>query len=225
MADRADDIKQLFSHLGLDPGGYQELRTRNRPEAGAPAASPTPPAPTQTPAAVTPPPSRSHARDGAALAASLFGNVAAAVSSGAATRTPPAPAAVPAAPTQPAPRLVPEARVAPPASTLGAAPAAETPAPAVSPESTRRWSLIRAATEATPKVAQIRPDLRAARPVAPAPAAPPVARAEPPVIVLEGPLPPVGPTERLVEALQQDPEETTRRLSAMVARRRSAETE
>ena len=30
MADRSDDIKQLFSHLGLNPGDYQEMRERTR---------------------------------------------------------------------------------------------------------------------------------------------------------------------------------------------------
>ncbi|MDB5970703.1 MAG: polymerase-3 subunit gamma/tau [Hydrocarboniphaga sp.] len=30
MADRSDDIKQLFSHLGLNPGDYQELREKTR---------------------------------------------------------------------------------------------------------------------------------------------------------------------------------------------------
>lgn len=30
MADRSDDIKQLFAHLGLNPGDYQELRGRTR---------------------------------------------------------------------------------------------------------------------------------------------------------------------------------------------------
>lgn len=29
-ADRSDDIKQLFSHLGLNPGDYQEIRERSR---------------------------------------------------------------------------------------------------------------------------------------------------------------------------------------------------
>jgi hypothetical protein len=30
MADRSDDIKQLFSHLGLNPGDYQEMREKTR---------------------------------------------------------------------------------------------------------------------------------------------------------------------------------------------------
>jgi hypothetical protein len=29
MADRSDDIKQLFSHLGLNPGDYQEIRDKS----------------------------------------------------------------------------------------------------------------------------------------------------------------------------------------------------
>ncbi len=71
MADRSDDIKQLFSHLGLNPGDYQEMRektralsrsaedaptqmpasTRRVPEAAVPKAPPAPAAP----AAAVPP--------------------------------------------------------------------------------------------------------------------------------------------------------------------------
>ena len=31
MAERNDDIKSLFEHLGLDPTEYREVRTRKRP--------------------------------------------------------------------------------------------------------------------------------------------------------------------------------------------------
>ncbi len=40
MADRSDDIKQLFSHLGLNPGDYRELREKLPQTVRAPAQAP-----------------------------------------------------------------------------------------------------------------------------------------------------------------------------------------
>lgn len=51
MADRSDDIKQLFAHLGLNPTDYQEIKPAVSvslsaiPAAAAPAPAPTPAAP------------------------------------------------------------------------------------------------------------------------------------------------------------------------------------
>lgn len=62
MADRSDDIKQLFAHLGLNPADYQEIKpavsvSRNSsPPAAAPAAaSPVIAKPPESKAAVFPP--------------------------------------------------------------------------------------------------------------------------------------------------------------------------
>ena len=59
MADRSDDIKQLFAHLGLNPGDYQELRGRTRvgtpAEAAAVASKIEPFMPVAAPVAAAPP--------------------------------------------------------------------------------------------------------------------------------------------------------------------------
>lgn len=53
MAERSDDIKQLFAHLGLNPNDYQEVRATRR---GAPPG--TPPEPGSTQAEKLPPSNR-----------------------------------------------------------------------------------------------------------------------------------------------------------------------
>lgn len=60
MADRSDDIKQLFSHLGLNPGDYQEMREKTRALSRGPEGAVSPPAAStrrvsEAPATKTPP--------------------------------------------------------------------------------------------------------------------------------------------------------------------------
>ena len=62
MADRSDDIKQLFSHLGLNPGDYQEIRDKSaatRSETLTPTFARTQ-APTQVQAPTVAAPTRQH---------------------------------------------------------------------------------------------------------------------------------------------------------------------
>jgi len=126
MADRSDDIKQLFSHLGLNPGDYQELRDRNaatrsetRQPTVAPAAPPAPP--------VAPPTRQMPTVKIAPVAAD------------------PQPAVEPVAP-----------RSAPAAAEVPApVPVSVAPAVAAAVNGSTRWSLLRAAVETPTRVAQI----------------------------------------------------------------------
>ncbi|WP_428309314.1 BcsR/BcsP family cellulose biosynthesis protein [Hydrocarboniphaga sp.] len=127
-ADRSDDIKQLFSHLGLNPGDYQEIREKSRAaprgESLMPtAAKPTPP--TVIPAAA-PPPTVQIAPTVPVLA--------------------PVPTVAPLPPVHQAPAV---------ASFVPPSPAAATAAAAAGADLSTRWSLLRAAVETPTRVAQI----------------------------------------------------------------------
>lgn len=136
-ADRSDDIKQLFSHLGLNPGDYQEIREKSRAaprgESLMPtAAKPTPP--TVMPAAA--PPTVQIAPTVPVLAP-----------------VPPAPAPTIAAP--------PPMSQAPAVANSVPPPAAA----AASADLSARWSLLRAAVETPTRVAQIARGQATAAPV------------------------------------------------------------
>jgi hypothetical protein len=128
-ADRSDDIKQLFSHLGLNPGDYQEIRERSRaaprgeslmpPTAAQPATPPT-----IAPAAAPPP----------------------------TLQIPPTvPVTAMPAPPEPVTIAPPPLRQAPTVAATIAPP----PAPAAVADTATRWSLLRAAVETPTRVAQI----------------------------------------------------------------------
>ena len=127
MADRSDDIKQLFAHLGLNPTDYQELRGKTKTFAKEPVIPPP------APAAVVPPPAPVPVTVAPALAPAPV--------------LPPMPVS---APREPVAALL--AGLSKPVLTN---PAVSAPLP--TPEATsQRWSLLTAARSAPPRVAQVR---------------------------------------------------------------------
>jgi hypothetical protein len=128
MADRNDDIKQLFSHLGLNPGDYQEIREKSRAAPRGESLMPAPPA--VAPVVTAPAPTVQVAPPAAAMPA-------------------PAEAVTIAKPSiRVAPTVAPIVNPPPPVA------AAPVTAP-ISADATARWSLLRAAVETPTRVAQI----------------------------------------------------------------------
>jgi len=205
MSDRSDDIKQLFSHLGLNPGDYQEVRTVRRGAIDVTAALGSAPVRTETFAPpVIPPPMMAQPQVSSAPAGTPAPVIAAPGPLSALPETvAPAPAPTPA----PAIPRAPEATYAvpPPAAQVpvmsqrrepmvsrvpSPPPVAATarPMPSVpSDETVRRWALLREVQDRPQTMARIQPELREQRRTtqysapAPAPASvpPPAAPAMP----------------------------------------------
>lgn len=162
MADRSDDIKQLFSHLGLNPGDYQEMREKTRAATRVDLTAPQRPA---APASVVAPPTVAVEPPLAAVPMVPLA-VAPTVTIAVPTRVP-----------EPTIRLQPPTvNVAPPVSPPSPAPAHAVPPPALqsqppsiqpqpqpvpaqpppaASENAARWPLLRAAVETPTRVAQI----------------------------------------------------------------------
>lgn len=174
MADRNDDIKQLFSHLGLNPGDYRDLRERTRaftrtvtagsqspagdngaPRTQEPAqqAAPTPPPPEV--AAPSPGPNPVPVSNPEPIVANHV-------------MAPPQTVAKPAPPTSAMPSQADlSAR-----TRVSGGPVTTRRSPLHSGEATQRWPLIRAAVESPTRSQQrVAPTLPPAAPAAPPPAA------------------------------------------------------
>jgi hypothetical protein len=190
MSDRSDDIKQLFSHLGLNPGDYQEVRTVRRPAVDVTSALGSMPVRTETftPPVAVPQPAAEQAPQaapamGPAPAPTLASPLSAAVTAPSVAVPPVTVPLMTAPPVADTPRAPEPTRAPPqlsPASVMTqrrepAVPRTPTPAPATpvpaarampsmpSDDTVRRWALLREVQDRPQTLARIQPELREQR--------------------------------------------------------------